>query len=79
MAVSFATDIRPLFTQTDIDHMAFFCDLSSYDDVKTNAQDILNRLQAIGGPLMPPTNSGGPWPKKNVDLFQKWINDGFQP
>jgi hypothetical protein len=46
MAVSFASQIRPLFTQTDIDHMSFFCDLSSYDDVKTNAQDIANRLQA---------------------------------
>jgi hypothetical protein len=38
--VSFANDIRPLFTQIDINHMAFFCDLSSYDDVKTNAQEI---------------------------------------
>ena len=30
MAVSFATQSLPLFTQTDIDHMSFFCDLSSY-------------------------------------------------
>jgi hypothetical protein len=79
MAVSFATQIRPLFTQTDIDHMSFFCDLSSYDDVKTNAQDIVGRLQAIGGPLMPPKSSGGPWPTKNIDLFKQWIADGCQP
>jgi len=37
MTVSYATNIRPLVTQTDIDHMAFFCDLASYADVKTNA------------------------------------------
>jgi len=37
MAVSYATDIRPLFRPIDISRMAFFCDLASYDDVKTNA------------------------------------------
>jgi hypothetical protein len=79
MAVSFAKDIRPLFTQTDIDHMSFFCDLSSYSDVKTNANDILNRLKGIGGPQMPPKRDGGPWPQKNIDLFQTWIKDGCQP
>ncbi|MCP3402854.1 MULTISPECIES: hypothetical protein [unclassified Bradyrhizobium] len=33
--IGFATDIRPLFTQTDINHMMWFCDLSKYGDVKT--------------------------------------------
>ena len=54
MTVSYATNIRPLFTQTDIDHMAFFCDLAAYADVKTNAHDILGRLKGIGGRRMPP-------------------------
>ncbi len=79
MAVSFATDIRPLFTQTDIDHMSFFCDLSSYDDVKTNAQDIVDRLQAIGGAVMPPASAGGPWTPDQIALFKQWMTDGMQP
>ena len=79
MAVSFATDIRPLFTQTDIDHMSFFCDLSSYDDVKANAQDIFGRLQAVDFSMMPPKDSGGPWAPDKIALFQQWITDGSQP
>jgi hypothetical protein len=60
MPVSVAADIRPLFTDTDIDHMSFFCDLSNFDDVKVNADDILSRLNGTGGPLMPPVSAGGP-------------------
>ena len=79
MAVSYAADIRPLFTDTDIDHMSFFCDLASYEDVKTNADDILGRLNGSGGPQMPPKNSGGPWPPDDIALFRQWIADGCQP
>ena len=31
--VGFAADIRPLFTDVDIDHMSWFCDLAAYADV----------------------------------------------
>jgi hypothetical protein len=79
MAVSFATDIRPLFTPVDIAHMSFFCDLSSYADVKANSQDIMNRLDGTATPQMPPVADGGPWPTTQITLFQNWINDGCQP
>ena len=79
MPVSFAANIRPLFTDTDIDHMSFFCDLSNFDDVKVNADDILSRLNGTGGPLMPPVSAGGPWPQANIDLFQQWLQEGFEP
>ena len=78
----FANDIRPLFQQVDIDHMNWFCDLSSYDDVKLHAQEILDRLKGHGGPVMPPPPSGGgngPWSTGNITLFQNWINGGYQP
>jgi hypothetical protein len=47
MAVSFATEIRPLFRDSpDIDTMqGFGLDLSSYDDVKARASEIYARLQ----------------------------------
>jgi hypothetical protein len=79
MAVSFAKEIRPLFTDIDIEHMSFFCDLSNYDDVKANAAVILGRLNGSGGTRMPPDFSGGPWPDANIALFQQWIKDGTQP
>jgi hypothetical protein len=77
--VSFATDIRPLFNDTDIAHMSWFCDLSKYDDVKTNAADILSRLDGSGGAVMPPKRSGGPWSPAQIALFQKWIDGGCAP
>jgi hypothetical protein len=80
--VGFASDIRPLFMQIDIDHMNWYCDLSSYNDAKTNAQQILRRLKAQGGPVMPPPpNKGGdgPWSADKIALFESWITDGYQP
>jgi hypothetical protein len=78
-AVSFATDIRRLFTDTDISHMSWFCDLSKYEDVRDNADDILDRLTSSGRRLMPPANSGGPWSADKIALFQKWKDGGCAP
>jgi len=79
MAVSFAKEIRPLFTDLDIEHMSFFCDLSSYDDVKANAAAILGRLDGSAGTQMPPVFAGGPWSPERIVLFRQWIKDGAQP
>ena len=76
--VGFASDIRPLFIDEDIDHMQWFCDLTSYDDVKANADDILERLRRTGAGVMPP-QPRGPWPASQIDLFQSWVDGGFQP
>ena len=78
--VSFALDIRPIFTAIDIAHMKWFCDLSSYDDVKNNSQDILDRLQGQGGALMPPVpekGGDGPWSPQRIAAFKAWIDQGF--
>jgi hypothetical protein len=74
--VSFANDIKVLFTDIDVDHMSWFCDLRSYDDVKANADDIYNRLQGIGGKRMPPPPAQG-WPQANIDLFKTWMDQGY--
>jgi hypothetical protein len=43
---SYATDIRPKFTDEDIDHMKDFgVDLSDYATVRDNADLILTRLK----------------------------------
>jgi hypothetical protein len=77
---SFAADILPLFNPLDIQSMAWFCDLSKYDDVKANAQEILDRLNGRGGAVMPPPPSkggDGPWSAANIALFASWIDAGY--
>ena len=81
-ALSFAADIKSLFTAVDVSHMKLFFDLSSYDDVKTNSEEILNRLNGVGGHVMPPPPSRGgegPWPPERIAIFQRWRDDGCQP
>jgi len=77
--VSFAVDIRPLFTDLDIRHMSWFCDLSSFEDVRTRADVILGRLDGSHGPQMPPANADGPWSAEKIDLFRQWKEGGCTP
>ncbi len=74
--VSYAKDIKPLFTEVDRDHMSFMFDLWSYDDVKSNATSIYD---AVSNQTMPPPNAGGPWEQNKVNKFKAWIDGGFQP
>jgi hypothetical protein len=77
----FQADIRPLFTERDIQGMIKGFNLASYDDVKTNAAAIYDRIRGIGGALMPPLppRGEGPWPQDRIELFAKWMADGYQP
>lgn len=71
--VAFARDIRPLFNDRDISSMSSSFDLSSYDDVRANAEPIYERLAAGTMPCY------GPWPTDNVGRFRAWIDNGFAP
>jgi|HubBroStandDraft_6_1064221.scaffolds.fasta_scaffold1046755_2 hypothetical protein len=76
MALSFATDVKPLFTAVDQGHMLKIFNLWDYNDVKNNAAQILNAVQSGS---MPPAADGGPWPSSKVQTFQDWINQGYRP
>jgi hypothetical protein len=78
---SFQADIRPLFTERDVNAMSKAFNLASYDGVKTHAAIIYDRIRGIGGPVMPPPppRGEGPWPQSRIDLFAKWMADGNQP
>ena len=78
---SFQADIRPLFTERDIYAMSKAFNLGSYDDVKAHATIIYDRIRGIGGAVMPPPlpRGEGPWPQSRIDLFAKWMADGYQP
>ncbi len=80
--VSFKSNILPLFTDIDIDHMKRVLNLSRYEDVKANAEAILGRLLGSTGSVMPPPPSqggSGPWSPQRVALFKKWIDEGCNP
>jgi hypothetical protein len=73
-AVSFERDIRPMFTQMDIDHMIAFMDLSSRDSVFENA-DAIYRVVSSGS--MPPPSSGeAPWTPQMCATFKQWQSQG---
>ncbi len=69
----FASDIRPLFRERDRSSMTFLFDLWNYDDVRSNAADILAITEAGEMPC------DGAWPADRVALFRRWIEGGFQP
>jgi len=79
--MSFQVDIRPLFTERDVQAMSKAFSLGSYDDVKMHAAIIYDRIRGIGGAVMPPSppRGEGPWPQSRFDLFAKWMADGYQP
>jgi hypothetical protein len=80
-STSFATDIRPLFTQRDIQGMSKAFNLANYDEVKAHAAAIFDRIRGIGGAVMPPPppKGEGPWAQSHIDLFAKWVADGCPP
>ena len=71
--VTYARDIRPLFREQDVESMSFAFDLSSYEDVRDNAEAIHDRLD--GGPMP----CDGPWPVEDVARFRAWIDAGSPP
>lgn len=79
--IRFQSDIRPLFTDRDVHAMSRSFNLASYDDVKAHAAIIYDRIRGIGGAVMPPPPPGGegPWHPSDIELFAKWMADGYQP
>jgi len=76
-ALSFAADIRPLFTDVDVEHMKNFgMDLSSRDDVATHSKDI---YAVVTAGTMPPAADGGPWKPQMCETFRQWMDQGCPP
>jgi hypothetical protein len=70
-AVTFAADIRPLFREKDRDSMRGAFDLLDHDDVVAHAA-------AIGAKLHDGTMPcDGAWPAKQVEVFDRWVDQGF--
>lgn len=78
MALSFANDIRPMFTDVDVAHMRRQgLDLSSKDDVTAHAAAIYT---AVSQGVMPPPNSGeSRWSSEMCERFRQWQTEGCSP
>jgi hypothetical protein len=73
VTISFETDIKPLFREEDRIAMDYVFDLWLYDDVKTEADNILERV--VDGTM--PCDE--PWAEERIQLFRDWIEGGLQP
>jgi hypothetical protein len=69
---SFEDDIKPLFRDKDRERMQWAFDLWSYEDVKENAPQILERLEEGDMPC------DGGWPDDSIEAFRRWMNAGMQ-
>ena len=52
---------------------SFGLDLSSYADVKAQAEGILERLEDDSMPC------DEPWPQEQIAKFKQWMDDGMAP
>ncbi len=80
MSVSFRTDIVPLFTSIDIDHMnALGTKLDDYSFMsQPDKANLVYELVSSG--KMPPGSSGEePWSPDKVQLFKAWMDGGYEP
>lgn len=70
-AVGYAKDIKPLFREEDQVAMDFMFDLWDWNDVRENAQSILDEVEAGAMPC------DAPWEKDKVELFRNWMRSGM--
>jgi hypothetical protein len=68
--MSFEQDIKPLFREFDREEMEWALDLWSYEDVRENAERILERLTDGEMPC------DAPWPEEKIALFRSWVESG---
>ena len=79
MTVSFETDILPLFTSMDVDHMGRLG--LSLDDYSSMSQPAIASAvhDTVSSGRMPPSDSGEqPWSQDKVQLFKAWMDGGYQ-
>jgi hypothetical protein len=75
---SFARDIRPLFRDVDVAHMKDYgLDLSDYQQVKDQAQAILDRVSSTDDGFRMPPPPDAPWTRSQIDLFRQWMTDSY--
>jgi hypothetical protein len=72
-APSFENDIKPLFREKDRQRMEWAFDLWNHEDVKDNADRILERLEQGDMPC------DGAWSEDRIQVFRDWMAAGMPP
>jgi tyrosinase len=74
--LSFAADIRPMFTDMDVAHMkGLGIDLSDRNDVMAHADAIYGTVSS--GAMPPPASGEVRWSAEMCDRFKRWQGAGF--
>lgn len=68
---SFAHDIQPMFRDLDRRAMRYAFDLWNYEDVRTHAEAILERLNDGTMPC------DGDWSDEQIEQFGRWVEGGM--
>jgi hypothetical protein len=76
-SLSFASDIRPLFTDMDVAHMSRVMDLSNRDSVFAHADAIYDAV--LSGHMPPPSSGEARWTAAACATFKAWKNQGGPP
>ena len=80
MTVSFDSDIVPLFTTMDIEHMSAMDVLLDDYDYMSEPDHASSVYEAVSNGTMPPSRSGEEaWSEEKLELFKQWMDDGYQP
>ena len=75
--LSFAADVRPMFTDLDVDHMQpLGIDLSDRAAVEANADAI---YAVVSNGSMPPAGAGKRWSPEMCARFKQWQTQGCPP
>ncbi len=67
----FARDIQPMFREIDRTSMKFAFDLWNYEDVRTHAEAILERLNDGSMPC------DEEWSNEQIEQFSRWVEGGM--
>jgi hypothetical protein len=68
--LSFDSDIKPLFRDSDREAMEWAFDLWSYEDVRSHGEEIASKLKDGSMPC------DGAWSPDQVSLFERWLAQG---
>jgi hypothetical protein len=80
VTVSFKTDILPLFTSVDVEHMSALGALLDDYSFMSQPGTASAVYQQVSSGRMPPSTSGEqPWSHDKVDLFKAWMDGGYEP
>ena len=68
--LSFDSDIKPLFRESDRESMDWAFDLWSYDDVRAHGEEIAEKLKDGSMPC------DVPWSADQIGVFERWLAQG---